>query len=195
MKNLIKNSLVFIVMFTTFLVNANSTVNTFNDDPKTTLTLINVKQGNKLFVKDAFGITLYSETIQNSGDYIKAFDLTKLPDGDYFFELVKDLKIKTIPFTIKATVADIKKENEKNELRPFVKSEGNLVYISSPCSNKRPLEINIYFDDNGFKLIHSETIENTQNVNRMYSLNKTERGNYKIETKIEGRTFVDYMKL
>ena len=198
MKNLIKNSLVIVVLFTTLLGNANSSLKNSNDEAKTTLTLKNVKRGNELSVKDAYGIILYKETIQNSGNYIKGFDLTALPDGNYFFELDKRLEIKTIPFTVQATVVKFEKEMESVFHKPFVRSEANLVYVSKLSLYKQPLEIEVYYkgdDSIGFDLIYSETIENTQNIKRVYNLDIIEKGNYKIVTKTEGRTFIDYVQL
>lgn len=195
MKNLIKTGLVVVVLFTTLFVSANPTKDVLDDNPKTRLTLSNVKQGNKLSVKDVYGAVLYRETIRNSGNYIKTFDLTSLPDGDYFFELVDDLKIKTIPFTVQATAVSLKKDHETIVLRPFVKSKENLVYVSSPSTVARSLKINIYYDDNGYKLINSETLENTKDICRIYELNKIEKGNYKVVTEMEGRTFTDYIEL
>ena len=196
MKNLIKNSLVMVVLFTTLLGNANSSLKNSKDDTKTTLTLKDVKRGNKLSIKDAFGIVLYNEMIENSGNYIKGFDLTKLPDGAYFFELDKGLEIKTIPFKVEATIVKFEKDMETVIYKPFIRSEENLVYVSKLSLNKQPLKIEVYFnniDSYGFELIHSETLENSQNIRRVYNLN--EKGNYKIVTKTEGRTFIDYVQL
>lgn len=195
MKNIMKNSLVLVVLFSTFLANANSFSKVYDDGSNTTITLSNLKQGNEIFVKDADGSTLYSETIKVSGDYIKNFDLTKLPNGNYYFEINKGLEIKMIHFTVEEAVAVFEKENETVIFKPFVTSDENLVSVSKLSLNEQPLEINIYFDDNGFNLIHSETIDNTQNISRIYSLNKAKKGDYRIVTKTDGRTFVDYVRL
>ena len=197
MKNIIKNSLVLVVLFTSLLGNANSSLLNSKDDTRTTLTLTNVKRGNELTIKDAYGITLYNEMIQNSGNYMKGFDLTKLPDGEYFFELDKGLEIKTIPFTVESTTVEFNKEKETTFFKPFVRSEENKVYVSKLSLNKQPLKIDLYFngtDSHDFELIHSEIADNTQIINRVYSLNINEKGNYKIVTKTEGRTFIDYVK-
>ena len=170
MKNLFKNSLVIVVLFTALLGNANSSLTNSKDDTRTTLTFKDVKLGNVLSVKDAFGVILYKEKMKNSGNYEKGFDLTELPDGNYFFELDKGLEIKIIPFTV----------------------ESNLVYVSKLSLNKEPLEIEIYYNNSK---IYFETIENTQTIRRIYNLNKNEKGTYKIVSKTEGRTFVDYVSL
>ena len=190
-----KNSLVLVVLFSTFLAIANSLSKVYVDGSNTTITLSNLKQGNEIFVKDADGSTLYSETIKVSGDYIKNFDLSKLPNGNYYFEINKGLEIKMIHFTVEEAVAVFEKENETVIFKPFVTSDENLVSVSKLSLNEQPLEINIYFDDNGFNLIHSETIDNTQNISRIYSLNKAKKGDYRIVTKTDGRTFVDYVRL
>ena len=198
MKNLIKNSLVIVVLFTALLGNANSSLKISKDETRTTLTLKNVKRGNELSIKDMYGVILYKELIQNSGNYIKGFDLTALPDGSYFFELDKGLEIKTIPFAVDSNIVEFDKEMESIFFKPFVRSEENKVYVSKLSLNKQPLEIDLYYngDDNqGFELIHSEIADNTQIINRVYSLNVNEKGNYKIVTKTEGRTFIDYVKL
>ena len=198
MKNLIKNSLVIVVLFTALLGNANSSLKISKDDTRTTLTLKDVKRGNELSIKDAYGIILYKEMIQNSGNYIKGFDLTALPDGSYFFELDKGLEIKTIPFTVESTKVEFEKEMETTFHKPFVRSKENKVYVSKLSLEKQPLEIDLYYngdDSHGFELIHSESFKNTQIITRVYSLNINEKGTYKIVTKAEGRTFIDYVKL
>ena len=198
MKNLIKNSLVIAVLCTTLLGNANSSLKNSKDETRTTLTLKDVKRGNELSIKDTYGVILYREMIQNSGHYIKGFDLTSLPDGSYFFELDKGLEIKTIPFTVESTKVEFEKEMETTFHKPFVRSEENKVYVSKLSLNKQPLEIDLYYnsaDSHGFELIHSETLENAQIIERVYSLNINEKGNYKVVTKTEGRTFINYMKI
>ncbi|WP_340154411.1 hypothetical protein [uncultured Winogradskyella sp.] len=195
MKNILKNSLVIVVMFTTLFANANSSLRTSKDATKTILTLTNVIKGNELQVKDAFGVTLYSEMIKDSGDYIKGFDLTELPNGDYYFELIQDSKIKTMPFSVEANKVTFVKNNELTIFKPVVKLEENLVYISKLALNEQSLEIEVYFDNDGYNLLHSETIEGTQDIKRMYKLDETKKGNYKIVTKTDGKTFVEYVSL
>ena len=192
MKNLFKNSLVIVVLFTALLGNANSSLTNSKDDTRTTLTFKDVKLGNVLSVKDAFGVILYKEKMKNSGNYEKGFDLTELPDGNYFFELDKGLEIKIIPFTVESNVVNFKKEAETTVFKPIVKSHSNLVYVSKLSLNKEPLEIEIYYNNSK---IYFETIENTQTIRRIYNLNKNEKGTYKIVSKTEGRTFVDYVSL
>lgn len=196
MKNLIKRSLVFVVLFTALLGRANdvSSLRNIKDEKTTMLTLLNVKQGNQLFIKDVFGLILYKESIKDSGEFVKGFDLTSLPDGEYYFELDRDLEIRVIPFTVSMAKVDFKKAMETTIYKPYVSRKENNLLVSKLSLNKQPLEVKIYYDySNGsYELIHSETVENTMNIQRVYRLLNNEKGNYKIVLKTEGRSFVDY---
>ena len=198
MRNLIKTSLVMVVLFTTLLVNANeiSSVRNLNDEKTTVLTLSNVKQGNKLYIKDAFGLVLYKESIKNSGEFVKGFDLTSLPDGNYYFELNSELDIKTVPFTVKMNVVEFQKELETTIYKPFISVKDNYIILSKLSLNKQPLEIKIYFDydTNSYEVVHSEEIDNTLNIQKAFQLSESKEGNYKVVIKTEGRTFIKYIK-
>ncbi|MBT8394972.1 MAG: hypothetical protein KJN66_09000 [Bacteroidia bacterium] len=198
MKNLIKNSIVILVLFTTLIGNANeiSSLRNLNDEKTTVLTLLNVKQGNQLFIKDVFGLVLYKEAIENSGEFVKGFDLTSLPNGKYYFELDKDLEIKVIPFKVSLNKVEFNKEKETTILKPYVTQKGNRVLVSKLSLSKQPLKVKIYYSNNSgsWDLIHSETIENTMNIQKAYKLYKKEKGNYKVILKTEGRSFIEYLK-
>lgn len=197
MKNLIKRSLVFVVLFTALLGRANdiSSLRNIKDEKTTMLTLLDVKQGNQLSIKDAFGLVLYKESIKDSGEFVKGFDLTSLPDGEYYFELDRDLEIRVIPFKVSMAKVDFNKEMETIIYKPYVSKKENNILLSKLSLDKQPLEVKIYYDyDSGsYELIHSETLENTINIQRVYRLLKREKGNYKVVINSEGRSFVEYL--
>jgi hypothetical protein len=198
MKNLIKRSIVMAVLFTTMLSSANeiSSLRNLNDEKTTMLTLLNVKEGNQLFIKDVFGLILYKESIKESGEFVKGFNLTSLPDGKYFFELDKDLEIAIIPFEVKMNTVVFNKELETTIYKPYITKKENRVLVSKLSLDKQPLEVKIYYDYNlgYYDLIHSETIEKSMNIQRAYKLSKNEKGNYKVVLKTEGHTFIEYLE-
>lgn len=114
MKNVFKKILVIVVMCTTLLANANeiSTLRNLKDQKTTMLTLLNVKKGNQLLMKDAFGKILYRQSIMNSGEFIKGFDLTSLPNGNYHFVLKGELQNKFVPFKINNQRLEYNEEKE-----------------------------------------------------------------------------------
>ncbi|QRM88809.1 hypothetical protein FG167_06030 [Lacinutrix sp. WUR7] len=198
MKKLMKNTLVIVALFTALLANANAPLNNLNDARKTTLTLDNVKQGDILRIKNNYNVVIYKEKIKTSGNYIKGFDLTELPKGDYYFELNKDSEINIIPFHVSNSLVAYKSGKESTIFKPSIKSIENKVYISKLSLNQKPLDIKVYyenFEGDDFNLIYSETINNdAKNIGRVLNLDEKLEGTYKVVTKTEGRTFVDYIQ-
>ncbi|WP_298555806.1 hypothetical protein [uncultured Algibacter sp.] len=197
MKNVFKHSkkgILMVIMFVTLLSFANEATlfNIKNDAERTSLTLYNVKQGNLLSIKDINGMILFKEYIQESGTYNKGFDLTSLPNGDYIFELDKDLEVNSIPFTVSSKVVVFDKENEKTIFKPFTRIKDDFVYITKLALNKEPLKIKVYFtrfDSNDSELVLSEKIENTKIIKRIYKLEGLNLGTYKIIFFTEGKKF------
>ena len=201
MKNTIKNTkkgILMVTMFATLLSFANdgSLFNITNDAKRTYLTLESVKQGNLLSVKDINGIILYKEYIQKTGTYTKGFDLTALPDGEYVFELDKDLEINTIPFKVDSNVVVFNKENEKTIYKPVVRIKNGLVYVTKLNLNETPLKISIYFqNESGSELMYKETITETtsKTISKIFKLEGLKKGSYKMIFNSEGRQFVEYI--
>lgn len=161
-----------------------------NDIKKTIISLENVKQGQQLFIKDYNGVVLYNEVLEKNGTYSKKFDLSALPLGNYYFELVKDMEIKVTPFKVDFDKVEIHTEKETTIFKPFVKSKENKVYLSRLSMNNQPLKVNIYYQGpSEDQLIFSEKIENENIVERIYALDEKQKGLYKIIVLTEGRTF------
>ncbi|WP_405294102.1 hypothetical protein [Algibacter sp. Ld11] len=184
MKNAIiisKKIVLSAVFCTTLLSNAANTSNGIlvgKDVIKTALTINNVKAGNLLSVKDENGITLYKEFIEESGIYKKGFDLTALPSGNYFFEVDKDVEIKTIPFIVSNNEVAFNREAEVTVYKPFVRQQDDAIYITQFLPDFSKAKIEIYANYNGeLELLHADQIENSQLIQKAYRL---EKGSYKI---------------
>ena len=203
MKNVVKHSkkvFLMVALFVTVMGYAKEPsfyISTSEAD-RTTLTLASVKEGNLFTIKDENGLILYKESIQKSGIYTKGFDLTSLPDGDYFFELDKDVEVSTIPFSVKAHIVSFRKDLAKTFFKPVTIVDGNLVFISKLSLEESPLSIEVYFEgsDSGYidELVYAETIENTKTIERIYKLTGLDYGSYKIVYKTKGKTFVEYIR-
>ena len=199
MKKEFKLSILMVIMFTVMLsnVNANNFILLNKEFKKTTLTLNNVKKGQRLLIKDNQGLVLYKEFIQVEGTYFKGFDLTALPNGSYFFELDKDVEIKIIPFTVNSNEVTFNKEKETSIFKPFVRVKDNKLLISQLSLELKPLSIKVYQENNSSSdyLLYSETVENTKKIERIYSLPVKTRESYRIVFKTEGREFVEYINI
>ena len=195
MKGLVKTNLVIVVMFTTMLSFANEFTTLTKEKTKkiTNVTFENVKKGSMLLIKDHYGLILFKELIENSGEYSKGFDLTALPDGNYYFELDKEVEIKIIPFEVLSNVVAFDKTKESTINKPFVTFKEGRLLVSKLALENQPLEIKIYDKDSN--LIYSEKLLNGKILERIYDVSKVEKGNYKIVMKSDGREFVKRIEI
>ena len=195
MKGLVKTNLVIVVMFTTMLSFANEFTTLTKEKTKkiTNVKFENVKKGSMLLIKDHYGLILFKELIENSGEYSKGFDLTALPDGNYYFELDKEVEIKIIPFEVLSNVVAFDKTKESTINKPFVTFKEGRLLVSKLALENQPLEIKIYDKDSN--LIYSEKLLNGKILERIYDVSKVEKGNYKIVMKSDGREFVKRIEI
>jgi len=197
MKKVVKKGIVLITMLSAILSYANNPVifEKTVEIENTTLSINNVKQGQQLVIKDYYGIVLYKELIETSGVYHKGFDLTALPNGEYYFELDKDLEIQVIPFKVHMNKVEFLKDKETNFFKPVLRFKDNKVLLSRLSFENKPLEIKIYYDgynsQSHYELIHSEKIKDIRIIERIYALDKTKKGNYRVVVKTEGRVFTE----
>lgn len=194
MKKTIKNTLVVLAMLGAITSYANLAPSLpFNENVTTTLiTLDNVREGQRLLIKSKNGTILYKESISKTGAYKKEFDLTSLPNGNYFFELEKDVEIQIIPFSVSFNTVEFSKEKEVKIFKPVIRSKDNKLLVSKLSLILQPLSVEIFYDassGSGFEKIYSEKIENTKVIERIYSLDKEKPGTYKIVTKSDGRVY------
>lgn len=194
MKKTIRHSLVVMAMLGVITSYANFTPTIpLNNNVKTTiLKLDDVREGQRLLIKSNNGTILYRESISKTGGYQKEFDLTSLPNGNYFFELEKDVEIQIIPFTVDSNTVEFSKENKVTIFKPMVRTADNKLLVSRLSLDLKPMTLEIYYDDpntSNYVRIYSETIENTKIIERVYALDKNLPGKYKVVTKSEGRVF------
>ncbi len=200
MKNLIKKTVLIVVMTFTLLSNANEGLSFIEKDGKikTVLKLDHVKPGHLLSIIDINGLIMYKEHIRESGVYNKSFDLTALPNGDYFFEIDKGVAIKRIPFNVNLSSVAFNKEKESTVYKPIVRIKENLLFISRLSLQKEPLEIKVYYYESEFykfNLIYDEIVKDTKILNRIYALDSNKKGNYELVFKSTDRLFIEKVKL
>jgi hypothetical protein len=196
MKKVIRNGVLMLSMLTTLASYANkvSYTSTTTGNKKTVLVLENVKKGHQLKIIDANGIILFKEQINKSGNYVKNFDLTVLPDGNYFFELDKDCEIRVTPFKVVNNTVTFNKTNEQTVFKPIVHKRRNTVYVSRFSFTKNPLSFKIYYENNPEYIIQ-EKFNNDKTIEKIYDFSKARKGNYKIVFRTEGRVFVEYINI
>ncbi|TWO33903.1 hypothetical protein E1J38_003775 [Seonamhaeicola sediminis] len=192
MKNVFSNTkkgILMVAMMATVMGFANDGELIVKDAKRTSLTFKNVKEGNSLTIKDANGLTLYKELIKKSGVYSKGFDLRALPDGIYFFELEKDVEIKTIPFSVSHNKVTFNKESETLYNKPIVVVKKDMLYITKIDSNYEPFTISLFGKNSG-ELLYTETVTNTCVIEKVYKL---KAGNYKLVLNSNNKYFTKFI--
>ena len=95
MKKLLKNYLIIATVLTG-LFGHGAEKNAFDNDLKAKesfVTFSDVKKGSVLLLKNINDQIIYKEEILESGNYSRKFDFALLPEGIYFFELIKEIEI------------------------------------------------------------------------------------------------------
>jgi len=197
MKKRINNIVIMLVMMISVTIYADNKYSLDATKKSTVLTLNDVKKGHELVIKDSNLLVLYRESIAQSGTYTKGFDLTALPNGNYYFELDKDVEIVVIPFKVISNNVTFEKEKETIVYKPTVRAENNHLFVSRLSLDVEPLSIEIYYResyDQSEDLIFSEKFENTKIVERVYELSKEKKGKYTIVFTSKDRQFTEHIK-
>lgn len=189
MKKLLKNSLVLVVILTTMVSYSNELlfVTNIKTSEITEFTFNDVMEGSTLQLKDSKGSILYSESIKNSGSYTKDFDLTNLPDANYYFEIDNQEFLTIIPISVKENIAEILNDEKYTISKPEVIVKDNYVYLSKDFANDQSVAIDVYYEGND--LAYSENFRKIDSVNRIYDFSTSKKGKYLILVKAEGRVF------
>ena len=196
MKKLTKRSLIILGLFTSLLSFANDEHKTIKEkEPKVTnVSFKNVKLGSMLSIKDINGLVIYKESIVKKGEYSKGFDLTALPNGEYYFELDSDLTIVIIPFNVVSNQVKFRKVEEFTIDKPNIRVKDGIVYISRRSDSEIPVNYRIYYQKNN-DLVYSERLESVKNFNRIYDFSTSEKGTYLLVFNAEGRKFSKTFKI
>ena len=101
MINLLKKGLLLAVLLTAVQSYATKIPAVDRDEYETAmLTFMDVKQGNKIQVKDMKGTVIYKEKVHNVEEFENRFNLSFLPDGQYLIELVRKKEVVVMPVEI-----------------------------------------------------------------------------------------------
>lgn len=176
------------LMFGTLIGYANGTnaLVTKNSASTFTVTLNDVKKGNRIYVKNAKGHIVLSKTIQQNGDYLKNINLSSLKDGLYHLEVDKDFEILISSIKISNGVVLFEGKDSQTIYKPVFRTEANRVFISKIAFDSKVLNVKIYFEGT---LILSESVEGEKVLKRIYNLSKDIKGSYKVILKSNDRTY------
>ena len=182
MRTSIKKNLLVALMFGTLVSYANNKTNTTETTVGKNIVKVefkNVKEGHILNIKNDNGEVVYKKEVKKSGTFSKIFNLSALENGNYSAELVKDFEIEIKNFEVKNGLVTFFDSNSEKIFKPVIRSEGNLIYVSKIEFNNKPLEVDIYYND---EIVLSETLKGNGNeiLKRAYKLSDSKSGDYTI---------------
>ena len=196
MKKLTRKGLIAIALSVSLLGFANDLKHPIKEkEPKvTSLSFAKVSKGSMLLIKDLNGLVLYKEAIQETGKYSKGFDLTSLPNGAYYFELDTELEIVVIPFDVKSTKVNFRKDDKTTIFKPMVRVKDDKVFVSRTSFESAPMDFKIYYASNS-DVVLTEKFENEPFIERVYDFSSSKKGEYLFVFRSNGRKYVKSVKI
>jgi len=196
MKKLTKKGLIACALSVSLLGFANDLKQPIKEKETkvTNLNFAKVSKGSMLLIKDFNGLVLYKEAIQESGEYSKGFDLTSLPNGEYYFELDTELEIVVIPFDVNSSEVNFRKEEKATIFKPMVRVKDDKVFVSRTSFESAPMEFKIFYALNS-DVVLSEKFENEPFVERVYDFSGSKKGEYLFVFRSNGRKYVKSVKI
>ena len=101
-------------------------------------------------------------------------------------EINKDFQIEIKPFTVISGKAIFHPKAEKTVFKPVIRSNKNKILISKLNFEVYPMKVDIYYED---EVILSDIIEGEKLIQKIYTLRKNKKGDYKIVTKVNDRIY------
>jgi len=202
MKKVFRNGVILVALLTASFNFAAEVANTavLKYENNESITLSKIEAGDTVVVKNRRGWVVMDAIATSFIKYEQLLELKSLKDGSYTLEVTKDTKINIIPFDVQTGEVVLKYNEEYNLFKPTVRVEDEFLYINQLSLGEEPMEIELYFnpDNDGgysFQLIHSETVEDTVKIGRIFELDKNEKGAYKLILSIEDRTYTTKFRL
>jgi flagellar hook assembly protein FlgD len=185
-------SVVLLVLMGTSVFAVNPVVQ-FTGSKKLSVKFDNVNEDVQLRIKDASGLILFSESIEkSSANYLKTFDISTLPDGNYQIELEGQLKVVSFPFSIEDDKITSSMVEQNVTYKPFVWEKGNKVYVSK--FNPEKADLNIAILNKSGDVIYSETLKDEAQLGRIYNFSKT-KGEFQISMSYNEKTYTQNVSI
>lgn len=192
MKNLMKNYLLIIAVFFTIATSAmdDGLDVRIGVNAKTIDLILQNSDGNiEVTIIDSKGFELYNEKFQGSV-FAKKFDFETLPNGDYFFEIEGQTRIKILPFSIAFNYVNF--DSKSIYYKPIVRMNNDEIIITKFAIGNESLDI--YLLDEKLNLLYTEKLSGRSKLGRILDISGLLDGEYKLVMKSENRIFEQIMK-
>lgn len=155
------------------------------------LILNDLQQGLTVQLKDQFGYTLHEEVVQGTAAYGKEFNLSALPNGQYYLELDYSTKLDVYPLSIDN--GKVTKTELREVFKPVINIKGDDLRITQLAPRKSALRVMIY--DGNQQVILNDTMSGEISLGRIYDLSKLKAGDYQVYLASEGHSYQQNLRL
>jgi hypothetical protein len=145
-----------------------------------------------IFIKNTTGKIIYEKPGDVYSSNIKEIDFSYLENGYYTLEINKDFHIEIKPFTVISGKAIFHPKAEKTVFKPVIRSNKSKILISKLNFEAYSMKVDIYYED---ELILSDDIEGEKLIQKIYSLQKEKKGNYKVIATVNDRKYTKEFSL
>ena len=175
------------LMFAAIYASATEPVISVTGQKKIAVKIENISENTNLVVKDMNGYAFYKQTIEKSANgYVKIFDLTTLPDGNYQIEIEGSTKFTTFPIQIVDNKISSSLIAKTETFKPTIFEKGDKIIVSKFNPENKPLSVTIY-NSNG-DAVYQETLEGKLDLARIYNFSKAQ-GNYTISMQSDDKSY------
>ena len=186
MKTRVKTNVITVMMGLLLLVALTVTVKAGNTEDVRVVMLSGKKvmlkvqnpsmQQIKINITDQTNQNLYSASLPEKEAFLKVYDLSKLPEGDYKLTLELNNKVLEKDVRIKGNESSI--ISEATQYLPYFSKKDNDLLVSylNTGSNK----VSVSFSNNANQFF-TDTPEKQVSIQRSYSLKNLEPGQYTVE--------------
>lgn len=129
-------------------------------------------QSSVLRIKDKLGYTLHREVISQHEVYVKKYDFSNLPDGEYRVELKTGNGIITESFLLKAGKAN------PMYFKPAIQIEPGLIKVAFINRNDTPVSLKLY-DESG-EVLYEESVASQQTFIKGLDVSHLKDGQYSL---------------
>ena len=195
MKNVIKKSLVIIVLFLGLTASAAKKVNVtvLENTSSIEVRLQGIAKGERLFIKSFAGELIFNKRFGLTESFEKKFNLEGMNNGVYFVEVESENMFQITPILKNDTGIQMLEKAALSFFKPQFLQNGDLFKISLMNSNERPVSIAIY-TESGTQISKEEGLTDLV-IKKDFDISNLPRGIYTAVVTNGRRNFTEDFKV
>lgn len=131
-----------------------------------------------LVIKDRYGVVLHSENFTSGSQVAKKFDLSSLPDGDFFLVLANSIMETTYSFSIEGTQVVVDTDATKRSYKPIVTMDAGLVSVAYINLDNKKVKVTLLDELNNE--VYTDILKGDGKLERSYDFSQLPYRDYQL---------------